>query len=153
MDFGSPPFVGKEPKVLRAKDSFAGTYEGRTFIVAKGQTIDEDHPVARDNPEMFAEVGADIRYVPRTEQATAAPNELRHVVPAPVVNNDLSAMSPTPSEEEETAEEETEPELVNVEDYTYPELKSLASKEGVAITGTAAQLVERINAKRLANKG
>lgn len=68
--------------MLVAKDSFSGEHEGVTFVVRKGTTIDERHPIARKFPQEFRASSADMPW----EEGTA--NVVRSVTPAIVERAD-----------------------------------------------------------------
>lgn len=111
--------------MLVAKQSFAGEYRGVPYVVAKGQTIDDDHPIALAHPDNFRPIRADISWEHAVE------HEVRHV---------------TPSSGPET-EQIHDPDLrspVN-EDMKLAYLKERARALGLADYGTKAEIAERIN--------
>lgn len=117
-----------------AKTSFAGSYNGMPYVVSARQTIDDGHPIVRDNPEMFEEYRASIRW----EEATANPNEQRSVSPSPSVDDG----------DDEEDDDDGEEDLVS-EDLPLSELLRIAKVEKVSSAGTKAELARRINAKRV----
>jgi hypothetical protein len=104
--------------MLVAKDSFAGKHRGVPFVIKKGQTIDENHPIVREYTEMFGPVTPDIRMV---EEATAVPGQARNVLP---------------------------PKVKVSEDLSLEVLRSIARQEGLKDYGAKSELVSRINRKR-----
>ncbi len=56
----------------------ATQYGGTEYVVIKGQTFDDKHPLVKGRPELFQDVVPDVPYVRGVEQATAAPGEKRN---------------------------------------------------------------------------
>lgn len=140
----------KDHIMLRARDSFAVRVDGQTRVIGMGQTIDENHPLVREYPDKFEPIRADITY----EQATAAPGEIRHVVPstpdeqvAEKLNDEKPAAStPVEASEEENDDPLTKP-IEDVDEYNLSELRALATRAGVETTGTKQNIVDRLNAR------
>ncbi len=61
-------------------ETAATQYGGVEYVVIKGQTFDDKHPLVKGRPELFQEVVADVPFVRggKVEQATAAPGEKRN---------------------------------------------------------------------------
>lgn len=119
--------------MLASLKTFAGEVNGRRFVVTRGQTIDDDHPIVRKYPDAFSDAHPQIKPWD-VESATAAPGEVRSL--------DLSHME----EEEETLDTAVTPAVS--EDLSLEELRTIAASEGLATYGAKPALVERINKKR-----
>ncbi len=59
-------------------ETAATQYGGVEYVVIKGQTFDDKHPLVKGRPELFQDVVADVPYTKQVEQATAAPGEKRN---------------------------------------------------------------------------
>lgn len=80
--------------MLKAKGTFMGHLHGRDVLVHKGQTISDDHPIARAYPSLFEDPSPDIKMwddpASGVEEATVNPGEVRSITPRPEVNDTLS---------------------------------------------------------------
>lgn len=154
------PWKATRMSMLRAKQSFAPDAHR---IVGVGQTIDENHPIAKQFPNMFEPVQPDIRW----ETATASPGPVRHVVPAPpetkgeqiareaeeaIEAEKKAAQSETSGTAQSTGEAPVvEYEEIDPKKFSLTELKTLARREGVSDVGTAKEpIADLINDKRAA---
>lgn len=122
----------------RVSQSFVVNRNGVPFVVQRGRTIDDDHPLVREHPSHFEDIRVDIDSSwAATEVATANPGERRSVAPAIV-----------PQAEEESEEDDGLPkEPIKESDYSHAEIKALAVKAGIDPTGPKGDVVKRFNAR------
>lgn len=121
----------------RVKEAFVVDRNGVPFVVQRGLTIDEDHPLVRDHPEHFEDLRVDISSSwQATEVATANPGERRAVVPAIIENQEERA-----SEEDDGLPKEP----IKEADYSHAEVKALAIKAKIDPSGTKGDIVKRFN--------
>lgn len=54
-------------------------WSGGTLLLRRGMSIDDDHPLLAERPELFdsKDPGADLSTISPIERATAAPGEIR----------------------------------------------------------------------------
>lgn len=73
-----------------AKNSFFAVHNGADFLVHAGDTIDDNHPVARNHPDHFKEAGPKIKWDGGVEEATVNPGQQRTAMPRPLANETVS---------------------------------------------------------------
>lgn len=70
-----------EPEVKYSKHHGMLAWSGGTLLLKLGQTIDRDHPIVKERPDLFGDTdpGATIKHTsaPVVERGTSAPGEVR----------------------------------------------------------------------------
>jgi hypothetical protein len=82
----------EQKQVYRVRDSFSTDIKGQTYVLRKGELVDESHPCFKGREALFEPVDADVvreqrerqvvRAVPAVETAVSAPGSKRTRTPA-----------------------------------------------------------------------